>query len=84
MWPKVSLSLTIKQFLFIQENFHASKSFERYIPLNVVLEVYLLDYIGFILTQCIQVHVEWNDCLVHAFKIIVVSFTFRLSFTNLW
>ena len=27
MWPKVSVSLTKKQFLFIQENFHASKSF---------------------------------------------------------
>ena len=34
------------------------RALNRYIPLNVVLEVYLLDYIGFILTQCIQVHVE--------------------------
>ena len=34
MRPKVSVSLTKKQFLFIQENFHASKSFWKIYPLK--------------------------------------------------
>ena len=34
MWPKVSVSLTKKQFLFIPENVHASKSFCKIYPLN--------------------------------------------------
>ena len=34
MWPYVSVSLTKKQFLFIQENFHASKSFWMIYPPN--------------------------------------------------
>ena len=33
MWPKVSASLTKKQFLFIQENFMQVRAFNRYIPL---------------------------------------------------
>ena len=32
MWPKVSVSLTKKYFLFIQENFHARKSFWKIYP----------------------------------------------------
>ena len=35
MWPKVSVSLTKKQFLFIQENFHAFRAFEIYIPFSL-------------------------------------------------
>ena len=32
MWPKASVSLTKKQFMFIQENFHDSKSFWKIYP----------------------------------------------------
>ena len=35
MWPKVSVSLIKKHFLFIQEKLHA-RTFERYIPLIYV------------------------------------------------
>ena len=36
MWPKVSVFLTKKRFLFTQENLHASKSFWKIYPLNVL------------------------------------------------
>ena len=35
MWPKVSVSLVKKYFLFIQENFMQVRTFERYIPLTL-------------------------------------------------
>ena len=35
MLPKVYVSLTKKQFLFIQENVHASKSFWKIYPLKL-------------------------------------------------
>ena len=34
MWPKVSVTLIKKQFLFLQEIFHASNSFWKIYPLN--------------------------------------------------
>ena len=36
MWPKVSVSLTKKQFLFIQENYYTSKM--KIYPLNDIVE----------------------------------------------
>ena len=34
MWPKVSVSLTKKQFLFIQKKFHAFRAFEFRLEAN--------------------------------------------------
>ena len=47
MGPKVSVSLTKKHYLFIQENVHASKSFWEIYP----LKSYILCDCAFIITK---------------------------------